>query len=477
MPELSINDIEKISRDIRKEEITFSHLLEDLIDHVCCDVEYEMAAGLSFSEAYNRVRKKIGSRRLKEIQEETLFEIDSKYRKMKTTMKITGIAGTIIFGLAALFKIQHWPGAGVMITLGAFILAFVFMPSALGVLWKETHNTRKLFLFVSSFIAAVFFILGTLFKIQHWPGAGLILALAAFSGIFLFLPAIMVHLFSDQERRNKRGVYIIGAAGFVLYVLGMFFKIQHWPLATFLNTLGLILIGAIAMPWYTFITWKDEKHVNARFLYIIIGLLLIVMPGALLNLSLQYSYEDYFYPNLNRQQLLNQYLYSDINSKVLSYKDSVAYPHLEQLHSRTVEVLGTISNIGVKMVQESEGQPGNPAISPAQIKQTESGPEIQFKSLTKAFIPAPVVDFLLPVSSARQELDSVIKEYIKFVSDLIPGEDTQKYLSLLTTSDYLPADQKGKPFSMISGLHSLEILKGNLLTAESYFINAIVKSR
>ena len=72
---------------------------------------------------------------------------------MKNTMKISGIAGTVLFGFAALFKIQHWPGAGVMMTLGAVILAFVFLPSALGVLWKETHNKKPLFLFISAFLS------------------------------------------------------------------------------------------------------------------------------------------------------------------------------------------------------------------------------------------------------------------------------------------------------------------------------------
>ena len=90
MPELSLHHIEQISRDIRRQEITFSHLLEDLIDHVCCDVENEMQTGLNFGEAYKKVKQKMGSRRLKEIQEETLYAVDTKYRYMKNTMKISG---------------------------------------------------------------------------------------------------------------------------------------------------------------------------------------------------------------------------------------------------------------------------------------------------------------------------------------------------------------------------------------------------
>jgi len=136
MPELTLDNINIIISDVRKQEISFSHLADELIDHLCCDVEDEMLNGLDFSEAYKRVKMKLGNRRLKEIQEETLYAVDTKYRRMKNTMKISGITGTILLGFAALFKIQHWPGAGIMLTLGALALAFVFLPSSLRVLWK-----------------------------------------------------------------------------------------------------------------------------------------------------------------------------------------------------------------------------------------------------------------------------------------------------------------------------------------------------
>src|SRR5512136_727444 len=163
MPELSLQNIDRITHDVRRQQIVFSCLADELIDHICCDVESEMDGGLTFLEAYTKVRQKIGKRRLKEIQEETLYAIDTKYRFMKNTIKISGVAGTILFGIAAMFKIQHWPGAGIMLTLGALILAFVFMPSALGVLWKETRSGKKLFLFISAFLSAGFSIAGVLF--------------------------------------------------------------------------------------------------------------------------------------------------------------------------------------------------------------------------------------------------------------------------------------------------------------------------
>jgi len=118
MPELTFQDIDRIRRDVRGQDICFSHLADELLDHLCCDVEQEMACGLNFSEAYRRVKEKMGHRRLKEIQEETLYAVDTKYRNMKNTMKISGIAGTALLGFAALFKIMHWPLAGILCSPG-----------------------------------------------------------------------------------------------------------------------------------------------------------------------------------------------------------------------------------------------------------------------------------------------------------------------------------------------------------------------
>jgi uncharacterized membrane protein len=314
MPELSIDNINLIISDVRKQEISFSHLPDELIDHLCCDVEDEMLNGMDFSEAYKRVKQKFGKRRLKEIQEETLYAVDTKYRRMKNTMKISGIAGTILLGFAALFKIQHWAGAGIMLTLGAILLAFVFLPSSLRVLWKETHNRNRLFLFISGFIAGFFFILGTVFKIQHWSGAGILLLLA-FTGALMFVPALLVTKLRDQENKPKRLVYIAGAVALILYVSGIFFKLQHWQGSTLLILSGLIIMFAYAFPAYSRKTWKDEKYITSTFLFIVIGALVINIPGTLINLKLQQSYEGNYYTHQEQQQALSSYL----NKKTLNF--------------------------------------------------------------------------------------------------------------------------------------------------------------
>jgi hypothetical protein len=476
MPDLSLENIERIRCDIRKQEITFSHLLDDLTDHICCDIENEMQNGLNFSEAYLRVKQKMEPRRLKEIQEETLYAVDTKYRYMKNTMKISGVAGAVLFGFATLFKIQHWPGAGFMMSLGALILTFVFMPSALGVLWKETHNRNKLVLFISAFFAVGFFIFGILFKIQHWQGAAIVLILAGIFGILFFIPSLVISLFRDQENKNNRPVYILGAAGLIFFLAGLFLKIQHWSGATACMLLGLVIIGAIALPWYTWLTWRDEKYVSSRFLFLIIGSLAIIIPGTLVNLNMQYSYEDGFFPHQEQQQAMYNFLYRNNNALVTRYQDSISYPQIAKLHSRTTGLLSLISDMQVKMVQESEGEPGAPAVTANQIEQSESGPEIRYRSLSKPFHPAPVKDFLMPASASRQELNTALADYVNYISSLTPDKELQESINHIQPSSLLPGENSDKrPVSLISGLHSLELLKNNLLTVESNVITVLAK--
>jgi len=471
MPELSLHNIDQISTDIRRQEISFSHLCNELIDHVCCDVEYEMAKGLSFNEAYQAVKSKMGERRIKEIQEETLFAVDTKYRKMKKTMKISAIAGTVLLGFAALFKIMHWPGAGILMTLGALTLSFVFMPSALNVLWKETHSQKRLFLYISAFFAGMLFIMGAVSKTQHWPAAGLILNLAALSAIFCFIPALLVTKLKEQGNRSKSIVYILGALGLIFYIFGLLCKIQHWPGAGLFSMGGLAIVFFVVFPWYTLITFREESNISARFLFMIIGSIAIVVPSALITLNLQRSYEKGFFIAQQQQQAMFNYKLSDNKAFLKDNKDSVTV--LAEIDSKTNELLRFIEGIEEKMIAESEGGTEMPAMISKLIRQTESGPEIQFHLLKKPFHTSPFMDFLQQGTETRAELNAAMESYSKYIAGLKPGSESDVFRKLLEPSAYLPAENsEGALISLMSALHMTALMKNGILTAESYAFSA-----
>ena len=474
MPELSLRDINQICSDISRQEITFSHLPEELIDHVCCDVEYEMQKGFSFNEAYQIIKERMGKRRLKEIQEETLYAVDTKYRQMKNTMKISGIAGTVLLAFAALFKIMHWPGAGIMISVGALTLAFIFMPSALGVLWKETHSGKRLFLYISAFFAGMLFIAGAVFKVQHWQGAGVLIILAALCGNIFFIPSLLLSKLRDQEKSSKKIVYILGAAGLIFYITGMLCRIMHWTGSYLFLLAGIVIIFLVVFPWYTWLTWKDERNVSARFIFMVIGSLAVMVPSALLNLNLRRDYEAGYFEHQMEQRAMFNYLYSINQSFLNNHKDSAALVVLMQVHSHTSDLLAVINGIEAEMVAESEGDPGRPAVVTQQIIKTERGPEIQFRLLSNAFDNNPVRDFLLPSCSARAGLDKALEAYNDYLSGLIAGAE-------LSSGDKLPGlslilnvdDADGSRMSLMSGLHSLALLKNSILIVESKAFSAV----
>jgi hypothetical protein len=475
MHELSISNIEQIGKDIGNQDICFSHLLDELIDHVCCDVENEMSKGYDFDEAYSRVKLKIGPGRFSQIQKETLFAVDTKYRRMKNMMKISGVAGTLIFGCSALFKIQHWPGAGILMTLGAFILALVFLPSALGVLWKETHNKGRMFLMVASFLTGFFFITGALFKTQHWPFAGILLLSSVISGIVLFLPALMIRLFSDPGKKVYRPVYISASVGFIFYIAGFFFKIQHWPLSAILILFGTFLLGFVALPWYTIVKYRNEPRITASFLYIIIAMILIVVPGVMINLNLQVNYSDGYFPSINRQIALNSFLTRHNNLLLDNVNDSIKYRQAQAVRSASLKLIDVVGRIQTGMVQKSSQERGITAevVIPAAM----TGFEDLFKSGNVGYpLSSSVVkNFLLPGCSPRSEIESGIKDYVKTVSGLIPSDKAGQIADLMDPSNFLRFSLPNDEITVITGLHSLELLKNCILAAESDMINIIAK--
>jgi hypothetical protein len=196
----------------------------------------------------------------------------------------------------------------------------------------------------------------------------------------------------------------------------------------------------------------------------------------MITLNLQHSYQAYYYPNNDQQNALYDYLFRNNSSLISRYNDSLNYPKMEQLHSKTTGILTIISIIQEKMVQESEGQPGKPAVSAGQISQTKTGQEILYMELSRPFDPGPAKVFLLPGCSTRKELNSSVEEYVSYLTSITPAGDLLKYKKMLDTETFLPAGnpEEGE-MSLMSGLHSLEIMKNGLLTVESCVLNEITK--
>lgn len=286
MYQLSLNNIDQIRSDIDRQRVSYSHLLDDLTDHVCCDVEHEMNSGLSFDKAYSNVKKVIGFGRFKKIQVETLLLIDKNYRTMKTFVKIFGALSPTLLALGALFKIQHWPGASIMLVLGFFFLCCFFLPSSVYVLYTENKSSKKhLLMQLSGLISSVIFLIGILFKVQHWPGAGILILVGMVLVALVFLPSLVFSKISDDKGEGKRTAYLIGLLAGVVYIAGFLFKLMHWPGAGIVILPGLILSAAIFLPAFSYAHFKNELYVKGRFIFLIVTIIMAVLSISFMSLN------------------------------------------------------------------------------------------------------------------------------------------------------------------------------------------------
>jgi hypothetical protein len=451
MNELSVADIGLIIKEVRRHQITFSHLCDDLIDHICCEVEFEMQHGLTFEKAYRKVKEKIGIRGLNKIQEETLYAVDTKYRKMKNTMKITGIAGTVLLGFAALFKILHLPWAGITLVTGAFLLVAFFMPSSMIVLWRESRSRKRLFLFVSAFLAGTLFIVGVLFKTQHWPGSGWIISLAMFSAGLLFLPALLVQKLQDADSRSKKWVYIIGATAAFMYIVFFWMRIMHWPNYLLTGYFLSVLLFIFVIPWYVYLEWKDEKGVNARFIFMVIAVITFLVPSSLISLNLQQNYDDRFFV-LARQgeEVLKDH--KGANESFLKvYQDSLSFNKMVKVHESTSRVLQRIDAIKTRMMDISgDNHPFDQGSTNA---------------------------LLMPGCESRSELENTLTEYVNEMNDyagspsFIPAQNLSDILALL------PVRQNDRnKNSLITSLHALNMAETGILMLELNVLECLAHS-
>jgi hypothetical protein len=278
-------EVQKVRREVAQAEISFSHLDDDLIDHICCDVEEEMEGGLAFDKAWAIVRSKIGLGGLERIQEDTLYLIHKKYRIMKNAMKISGLLAPLLLVSGTIFRMEHLPAAGILLSAGFILLSFVFLPSALYVSFTEVSNRSKKWTYLMGFLGTFFTSMGFLFKIQHWPYTGVILLIGFSLIILVFLPMVMVNRTRVKSDPVPVHTYIIALVGLIFSLSGFLFKAMHWSGSGALMITGLVMLVFVAFPVYVVKTSRDNLYVTGSFVFVVMALIWYVVPVTLMSLN------------------------------------------------------------------------------------------------------------------------------------------------------------------------------------------------
>lgn len=203
------DNLDRIRSDLVRRGLTYDPLMDDLLDHVCCLVEEGMNEGGDFESTYSHVLDSIGEKSLHEIQHRTLLNLDRKFQNMKKYTYIIGLSAALLSLVAALFKKLHWPGAGVLIALAVLVIVGVFLPMYFIVNHREQSEKKNPVYAIVGYFTLAVLIVSILFKIMHWPGANMLMQLGFAVLIIGFVPLYVVNAFQKAGKEQTRLPYIV----------------------------------------------------------------------------------------------------------------------------------------------------------------------------------------------------------------------------------------------------------------------------
>lgn len=222
---LNEEQIEFIQLDIKNRGVVLEDLQLNLLDHVCCILESECHTAEDFELKYTEVISRFFKNELKEIEEETRLLLTFKnYYAMKKTMIVSGTTAVILLSMGSIFKLMHWPGAGIMLVLGIFLISIIFLPLLFLTKSKEAKTTREKQVMGFGALVGVLYCLSTMFKIMHWPGAFYLWSITIITSAFIFIPLYFFNGIKNAETKVNTmvtSILLVGATSILFMLLNI----------------------------------------------------------------------------------------------------------------------------------------------------------------------------------------------------------------------------------------------------------------
>lgn len=217
----------------------------------------------------------------------------------------------------------------------------------------------KKYLIILGYIVGFFICTGTLFKLQHWPGAGplLIVGFTLFS--MVFIPTLFIHRIYENRSRLNFAVNLFALFSLSSTFIGVLFKVQHWPGAG-----AMLLVGSLFFLFPTLILYiiQQFKEYDRKFSEFYKTILAIVIASVFFIVyALNYS-RDIIVTYLKIEETtietnsnllaFNQFLLGEINR---SNQDNFITSAVN-IDKYAQEAIATIEQIKQQLIEMSEGE-------------------------------------------------------------------------------------------------------------------------
>lgn len=225
MYKITDNEVDFILNDISKKGIKTEDVRDNILDHVCCIIENEMKKGMNFNEFYRDTISQFYLNNLDEIEEETQLLLTFKYyHAMKRTVKTSGIISILLFVIGSILKSLHLPGAGVAIVLGLSFFSLVFIPLNIVLKYRDDKEDKNRLTIVLGLVLGSITSIGILFKLMHWPTANIIIISCLTIFTFVYIPIYFVNNYKNPDTKFNTIInttFMIAAIGMIFSLLNL----------------------------------------------------------------------------------------------------------------------------------------------------------------------------------------------------------------------------------------------------------------
>jgi hypothetical protein len=193
--------VELVRQEVERSHITSPLLKDDLIDHLCCSIEEELARGNEFSKSLQGAIDDLAPRGLYKIQIQTNVLLDSKYTNMKKLTFLFGLLSTMTMSLGWTLRILRYGElANAIFAFGMLAFVALFLP-LLAILYFRGNTQRPWYSKWQMMLGSLSFIFigfAWLLKIMHMPGADQVLLMGGLFFTFGFLPLLFLNFYKKS---------------------------------------------------------------------------------------------------------------------------------------------------------------------------------------------------------------------------------------------------------------------------------------
>ena len=128
---------------------------------------------------------------------------------MKQKLYILGVITAMIISTGAILKVNHLAGAAILLTTGTLILVLLFLPLALINNYKAEGSSQNRLLYIVTWITCFVVFTAMLYKIMHWPHAGIALLIALPFPYIVFLPVFLMVTSKNKNFNIYNTVFVL----------------------------------------------------------------------------------------------------------------------------------------------------------------------------------------------------------------------------------------------------------------------------